>query len=153
ELAWLCHSGCRFVPFGAGLSRLTARRAATVQRAAISLAGDSHSRQSTLAWLRHLRGVSICRPHAGHVLLVRDICLAVARSQRRLEFLVRQAMAHRPAVCVRCLSADADCLLSRLPGYGGRSKLGRLLEALDRIAVLARRPALVFVAIAGIQYF
>src|SRR5262249_60990063 len=99
-----------------------------------------YSRQSTLARLRHLRRLSIWSPHAGHVLLCRDFCLAFARSQRRLEFLVRQAVAYRPVVCVRCLSADADRLLSRLPRYCGRSELGRLLETLDRITVLARRP-------------
>src|SRR5262249_15972573 len=49
--------------------------------------------------------------------------------------------------------ADADRVLSRLPRYRGRSELGRLLETLDRIAVLARRPALVFVAIVGVRHF
>src|SRR5262249_57671269 len=110
------------------------------------MAGDAHSRPSALACIRHLRRISIRRADAGNVFSVRHFCVAVAHSPWQLEFLLRTIVAHRPAVCVRCLCVDADRLLSGLSRYRRRSELAGLLAALDRVSVLAPPSPLFFLS-------
>src|SRR5216684_1649872 len=147
-----CHRHCAGGACGHGLSGFITRLLVQLRRSALSMAKYPYCRSRALVRVRHLLRVPGRLPDLAPVLSLRAFRMAEPDAQRKPHIPARSPAADRRALCLDRRLADAARALPGLPRHRRRPGLGFVLAALARLAVLARRPALVPVGAAGVRF-